>query len=185
MSLLEKLKIGTETEPQIETAFDQVNDGVTSDWEQDPAPGPASAGKNREPNKAPVRKATSKTATTKLAKEVGDDLATMLEMGAVVWGMRDQCCAPVLGEQADAIGHSIAAILARNPRLLEKFANTDIAVYTVQMLALGRALAPVGSAVYNNHISKARKGDHGPAGGIDLNQFPAYQPDPQFTDFER
>lgn len=113
----------------------------------------------------------------------------MIELAAVAWGMRDQCCAPVLAEQAQPIATAITNILARNPQLLEKFANTDIAVYTMQTMALVTALAPVARSVYSNHISKAGHGDQA-RGGVDLDQFPGYNPDtnghtPSFTDFGR
>lgn len=192
MALLDKLRI---TEEPVE----QIDAEILSEYEQDPVPNEPSPTRANAPKvkpapapKAPVRGRPKSTTT--LAKEVGDDLATMIELSATVWGMRDQCCAPVLAAQAVPIAHSITAILARNPRLLEKFANTDIAVYTVQLLALGKALTPVGAAIYNNHISKAGHGAQA-TGGIDLDQFPSYpghngngyptDGNPQFTDFGR
>jgi hypothetical protein len=182
MGLMDKLKI---QDPSVDENEVETGQEFQTEYQQDPVPDTSK--KTSTPKPAPKR-LTSKTATNKLAKEVGDDLATMLEMGAVVWGMRDQCCAPVLAEQAQPIGESIAAILARNPRLLEKFANTDIAVYTVQLLALGRALAPVGGAIYHNHVSKATKNGEHPRGNnaINLNEFPAYNGNqPQYSDFGR
>jgi hypothetical protein len=188
MALLDKLRIAEEPAAQID-------EEILNEYEQDPVPNepPATRGNTPKVKAAPPSKAPRgrPKSTTTLAKEVGDDLATMIELGATVWGMRDQCCAPVLAAQSVPIAHSITTILARNPRLLEKFANTDIAVYTVQLLALGKALTPVGSAIFHNHISKAGHGAQA-AGGVDLDQFPAYPghgnngyEGPQFTDFGR
>lgn len=188
MGLLEKMNF---TDKRDDIVDAEIVPDPQSEYQQDPAPAGPTPTRGKAKAAPRVRTAGKTTASTKLAKEVGDDLATMLEMGAVVWGMRDTCCAPVLSEQAQPIGEAIASILARNPRLLEKFANTDIAVYTIQILALGKALAPVGKAVYSNHVSKAHKdGDHPGTNGINLNQFPAYGNDgeyrePEFTDFTR
>lgn len=190
MALLDKLRIAEQTRPDT---GEEIGGEILSEYAQDPTPNEPAATRGKaspapKPPKAPRRAASPNTA--RLAKEVGDDLGTMIEMASVVWGMRDQCCAPILAEQAQPIAHAITSILARNPKLLEKFANTDIAVYTVQMLALGRALAPVGQAIYHNHVSKAGHGDQA-RGGVDLDQFPGYDPagtnghTPSFTDFGR
>jgi len=191
MALLDKLRISEQTRPDT---GEEIGEEILSEYAQDPIPNEPAATRGKasatpRTPKAPRRAASPNTA--RLAKEVGDDLGTMIEMASVVWGMRDQCCAPVLQEQAQPIAQAITSILARNPKLLEKFANTDIAVYTVQMLALGRALAPVGQSIYRNHVSKASNGGKQGNGGVDLDQFPSYDPAgpnghvPSFTDFSR
>lgn len=142
---------------------------------QDPVPDetPATPSKRKMARPTPT---TAKPANTRLAKQVAADLATLLEGGAAVWGFRDQCCAPVLEQQAKPIAEALTAILARNPALLAKFANTDIAVMTVQVIALGRALAPVGQAIYVNHVAKTNElGGDSNGNGSFLDQFPAYQ----------
>lgn len=144
---------------------------------QDPVPDetpPATPSKRKTSRPAPT---TAKPANTRLAKQVAADLTTLLQGGAAVWGFKDQCCAPVLEQQAQPIAEALTAILARNPALLAKFANTDIAVMTVQVIALGRALAPVGQAIYVNHVAKTNQlGGDSSANGSFIDQFPAYQP---------
>lgn len=169
MALLDKLRIAP------------VNEDITSDQEADalpqsPTPGepPPSRGKPlRAVRPAP---AASKTATTKLTKEVAADLATMIELVAVGWGLTDECCAPVLEAQAKPTADAVTAILARNPRLLAKFAQADMAIMVMQWVALGRALLPVGQAIYHNHVAKPEELGVTDDGGNDLSPdaFPAF-----------
>lgn len=166
MSLLESLKIA----PRNTTE----NGGeIVEQFAQDPAP-------NERPPRGRPKKATAAArpttapTTARMAKEVAEDLATLLEGGAALWGLSDQCCAPVLEQQARPIAVALTGILARNPRLLAKFAQADIVSYTLQFAALGRALAPVGTAFYRNHVSKAHEDEAGgevAGGGINLAQF--------------
>lgn len=176
MGLLDTLQIAPRKEEEFEEEF-----GL--EFDQDPAPSEAPAKRRSKTpaaakkTAAPARRGT--TATKNLAKEVAEDLATLLEGTAAVWGLSDQCCAPTLEAQARPIADALTAILARNPRLLAKFANTDIVAYSLQSVALGKALLPVGKAVYKNHVSKAveddEEGTHND-GGIQLGNFPAYRP---------
>lgn len=178
MGLLDKLELRTKNDEESESEFG-------TQFEQDPEPGEAPARRSTRKTavKAAPRKATA--SVTKMAKEVAEDLASMLEMTAAVWGMSDQCCAPVLEQQARPIADAFTSILARNPRLLAKFAETDMIAYTLQTAALGRALAPLGKAIYSNHVSKAYDEDqeqehteHARAGGINLTSFPTFRPVP-------
>jgi hypothetical protein len=190
MALLDKLRISEQTRPDT---GEEIGEEIVSEYAQDPIPNEPAATRGKaspapRTPKSPRRAASPNT--TKLAKEVAQDMGSMIELASVAWGMRDQCCAPVLAEQAQPIATAITNILARNPALLEKFANTDIAVYTMQTMALFTALAPVARSVYSNHISKAGHGDQA-SGGVDLDQFPSYDPaganghTPSFTDFSR
>lgn len=164
MALLEKLRIVTQNE--------ELNpDEIETDLPQDPIPGerPSNRGKAR---RASTQPGSPKAATTKLAKQVSLDLTSLLEGGAVLWGLRDQCCAPVLAEQSKDIAEALTAILARNPALLAKFAQTDIAVLTVQVIALTRAVAPVAKAVYTNHVAQTEIGQAD--SGFDIDSFPTF-----------
>lgn len=169
MGLLDKFEL----RPQNDDESDSQS-GLQFD--SDPAPGerPATKRRSRRPAAATPRKATA--SATKIAKEVAEDLASLIEGTAVVWGLQDECCAPILEAQAKPIAVALTAILARNPRLLAKFADTDIVAYTLQTAALGRALLPVGQAVYRNHVSQAYEDGesvHGP-GAVNLAGFPAF-----------
>lgn len=160
MALMDKLEIVAEIDDEI-----------------DPDPHPDEAAPKRRTRRprtpAPkVARPAAKSVNT-MAKEVGNDIATMLEMTAVVWGVRDQCCAPVLEQQAKPIGQALANILARNPELLRKFAQAETGVFVMQCLTLGKALMPVGQAVFRNHVLK--QGEDAPNADVtSLDTFPAF-----------
>lgn len=165
MALLDKLELAAETDPEVAEELDS-----------DPAP-----------DQRPKRRATRKPRTVAakppparakpvatMAKQVGNDIASMLQMTSVVWGIRDECCAPVLEQQAKPIGEALAAILARNPDLLAKFANAETGVFVMQCLALGQALLPLGQAVFRNHVAKTGDIAGADANVTDLDSFPAF-----------
>jgi hypothetical protein len=172
MGLLDKLELRTESEPDDDSQIVPV-------FEPDPEPGerPSRRRRTRRTATVPAR-TTSKASTTKMAKEVSEDLASLIEMTAAVWGMSDQCCSPVLERQAKPIAESLVAILARNPRLLAKFASTDLVAYSVQAGLLFKAFKPVVTTVYANHVSKAvddeDQGDAVNGAAIRLANYPAY-----------
>lgn len=175
MSLLDQLSLEPNLESNLEDALPQ-----------DPEPGTrAPRRKQKAPAQAPKATAPKRStaprgkSTASLAKEVGEDLATLIELTAAGWGMRDACCAPVLAEQAQPLGEAVAAILARNPRLLAKFALIDSASVLVLWVTLARALQPVVSAIYRNHGPGTRapvdEGDEGPhPAAVDLATYPAF-----------
>jgi hypothetical protein len=160
MALLDKLEIATDIGEEIDP--DPVPD----------QPAPKRTRKARVPAPKPTRRAPQTVSA--MAKEVGNDIATMLEMTSVVWGVRDQCCAPVLEKQAKPIGQALANILARNPDLLRKFAQAETGVFVMQCLALGQALLPVGQAVISNHVLKSGEVDGPNADVTDLESFPVF-----------
>lgn len=161
MPLMDRLRIA----PQIE-------EDIEYELPPDPTPGDPPPVKSKRPA---TRRATSPTTTptvTKMAKDVAADLTTLIEMTAAAWSMADECCAPVLEAQAKPIADAITNILKRNPRLLAKFAQADTAIFVMQAAALGKALAPVGKAIYRNHMTEQEGADgaHGPS----LDSYPAY-----------
>jgi hypothetical protein len=160
MQSRDDLETGEESEPQ---------------FDQDPEPGQRPRSRRARKTAAPpARKATA--SVTKMAKEVSADLASLIEMSAAVWGMTDECCAPILERQAKPIADAFTSILSRNPRLLAKFANTDLVAYSIQAGLLFKALKPVATAVYHNHVSKTDE-DEGEAtngGVVHLGNFPAF-----------
>lgn len=161
MALMDKLEIAEEIPEEIDP---------------DPAPDQAAPKRRARRTRTPAPKVTRPAAKSvnTMAKEVGNDIATMLEMTSVVWGMRDQCCAPVLEQQAKPIGQALAQILARNPDLLRKFAQAETGVFVMQCLALGQALLPVGQAVVSNHVLKRGEIEGPNADVTDFDQFPAF-----------
>lgn len=165
MALLEKLRMVTQND-------DIIEEEIQTELPQDPVPGEKPTTRRRTTRTATTT--TPKVTSTKLAKQVAADLASLIEGGAVIWGLKDQCCAPVLADQSRDIADALTAILARNPALLAKFAQTDLAVLTVQILALTRAVAPVAKAVYTNHVSKPASGEGDDDAGLDIDQFPTF-----------
>jgi hypothetical protein len=171
MGLLDKLQIRTENDTELPEELEP-------EFAQDPEPGTARntvRKSNVKSVRQPVRQAPS---MAKLTKQVADDLATIIEIGATMWGLTDDCCAPTLEAQAKPISDALVGILGRNPRMLMALAQSDMAVLSVQMIALGKAVAPVGKAVYRNHISKAHDDnddqERAHDGGIHLGTFPAF-----------
>ncbi len=154
----------------------EIADEIPEEIDPDPAPDETPKRRRRSPTRqaAPKQRAAPVKTVDRMAKEVGNDLATMLDMTAAVWSVRDQCCAPVLSAQSKDIGQALAAILARNPELLAKFANAETGVFVMQCLALGRALLPVGQAVMRNHVMRQDGGDAPNADVTNLDTFPVF-----------
>lgn len=171
MGLLDKLQMSPNNEQELP-------EEIEPEFAQDPEPGSARNSVRKSVRNSPRLVNRPAPSVAKLTKQVAEDLATIIEIGATVWGLTDQCCAPILEEQARPTADAIASILSRNPRVLMALAGSDMAVMGVQFIALGKALAPVGKAVYRNHISNAATDDedqeHTHAGAIQLGTFPAF-----------
>jgi hypothetical protein len=168
--LLQRLKVVSNPEVEIEPEIGEI-------IPQDPVPHERPVPSGRKPAARRVA-AVRPPSSSKLAKEVSEDLTTLFQMTAAAWSLTDQCCAPTLDQQAPDIAKAITNILARNPRLLAKFAQADTAVIVVQAAALGRALLPVGRAVYANHVAKS-DGEASDGAGPSLDQFPPYDGRPR------
>jgi hypothetical protein len=167
MGLLDRLELVQKDAPES-------NSEDAPEFAQDPEPGERPRRKARK-TVAPVTPRKPAPTVARMAKEVGEDLASLIEMGAAVWGMTDECCTPVLEQQAKPIAEAFTAILSRNPRLLASFANTDLVAYALQGGMLFKALKPVAQTVYRNHVSKAHNGEEGQSrDGVNLGIFPAY-----------
>lgn len=165
MGILDKLQFADKSELELVPE-------IGPEFEQDPEPGERPRRRKASPKADSAPAMPTKAATTKMAKEVAEDLASLIEMGAAVWGMSDECCAPTLEQQAKPIADALTGILARNPRLLAKFADTDMVAYSIQAGLLFKALKPVAVKVYANHVSRTAEGGHGD--GVHLGAFPAY-----------
>ncbi len=173
MSLISKLKGDDETDTESVTE-------PTLEFARDPEPGERPSRGRKATSVKAVPVTPSKAQVTKMAKEVADDLAGLLDMGATLWALAgDECCAPILEEQAKPISDALVACLSRNPRLLARLATTDIISMTVQFTGLYKALKPLAVTVYHNHISKAVD-DEGDGSGVsrdgvvNLRQYPAF-----------
>lgn len=168
MGLLDKLEFDSNSDPEIDSE-------IGFEFAQDPQPNEAPPARSKPAKAAKPAPAKGSAAVAKLSKQVAADLASMIEIGAVIWGTQDDCCAPVLEQQARPIADALVGILGRNPRLLMAFANSDMAVMSMQSIALINALAPVGKAIYKNHISKAVDEEDAPhEHAVNLGKFPAF-----------
>lgn len=183
MGVLDALKItsysGTEFPTHFEDQFDGENpDENSPDFSSEFSPDPAPDELPRQSRKQPARRAAVEVPTTSrankaLAKKVGTELAGCIEMVAAMWEMTgDHCCAPVLEQQAPALGAAFAKILERYPSMLAKAAQSDLlsGVLTAGMVVT--AVKPVATAVYQNHMIN-QKDDDGPD---PLAEFPPYIP---------
>jgi len=163
MALLDSLEIEVENPSENPIEF-------TADPEPGERPARRRSGRARTP--APAGE-PSKTQLTKMTKEVAADLAGLFDLGGTLWEVAgDECCAPILQQQAKPMGDAIAACLARNPKLLARFTDLDVVSMTVLVGAIGKAVKPVGMAIWHNHV-KGGGDEYGPA-GIDFDQFPAF-----------
>lgn len=135
------------------------------EFEDEFAPDPAPDEKPRGSRKEPVVKATRKAPvpTARLAKQVGEEIAGVIEMVAAGWQMAgDECCSPVLEAQAKPMGAAIANILKRYPSLLAKAAGSDFLSLGLAGAMVVTAVRPVVVAVYQNHVAKGEEeSDHG------------------------
>jgi hypothetical protein len=144
------------------TITDDVDQDFPAEFESEFAPDPAPDEKPRSSRRDPVVKASRKAPvpTARLAKQVGDELAGVVEMVAAGWQMAgDECCSPVLEEQAKPLGAAIANILKRYPTLLAKCANSDFLSMGLSVAMLTAAVRPVVVAIYQNHVAKEEPGD--------------------------
>lgn len=156
MAVLEGLKIRDVNGEEFEEEFPEV-------FEEEFAPDPAPNEKPRRSRKEPVVRAAPvrRRSVNVVAKEVGNDLGGAFEMMAALWQMAgDECCAPVLEEQAKPIGAALANILKRYPRLLEKLSDSDYLSFALSAAMVTSAVKPVVTAVYRNHVSKEGTHDH-------------------------
>lgn len=130
--------------------------------EDDPIPAkPSRARKTTVKSDPAPKRPVGRPAKSVIEKEVADEFDAYLKMIAMTWGIRDADCAGVLAKQSKPIADSLAAILAKNPKLLDKFRN---------MTGLGDwgnllfAILPVVKAVNSHHIAPAmKKESNGPS----------------------
>src|SRR3982751_3800706 len=147
MGLLQSLKMEDEKKDESKS----VN-GVEfgSKFEPDPEPGhPATSRRRTRKPAAQPAAGMSPTRIKALSREVGGQIAGLIDMTGTLWEMTgDTCCAPVVQEQSGPVGDALAACLARNPELLARMADVDFVTMILQIGALGKALQPIGTAIW-------------------------------------
>jgi hypothetical protein len=151
----------------------EISFGSYDDSEYLPDPIPiARKSKTRQP-----RARVESTATAATIRRVSGDIAGVVEMIAALWEFTgDHCCAPVLEEQATALGKAIAGILKRYPRLLAKMDESDLISVVLQAGVAVAAIKPVVAAVYRNHVIAEKEVDD----GRNLDIFEPYRPGPAY-----
>jgi hypothetical protein len=175
-TLLQRLKEGAFSDDSRDDFEDDFGGELLADFPEELAPDPA-PGKTRATrptsasSSAPAKRPPAKV-TAGQRKQLVDELETYAKLVALAWSTRDEYCGGVLNDQSRAIADSLAALLARNPKLVQ-------AVHTGGLLGdvlkLGTALLPVVTAIRQHHITKTAGQDDGTT-GVDLSAFPAYQP---------
>lgn len=104
----------------------------------------------QDPKPAPNKRLPGRPSKSDLEREVAAELQAMLMMMSMLWSNIDAECGPVLNTQSKAIADSLAGILAKNPRLLERMRDmTGIGDY----LKLFAAVLPVVKVVQKHHLA--------------------------------
>lgn len=173
MSLLEKIRNG-EASVSVTPVFsdtdgsETVPDTPAELFEQDPPPGSAAP----RP-RGPVFKATTSGAITPaLKKRIAAELEAYGQFLAMPILIRDPVCGEVVQRQVKPAADAIADIMAEYPEIAHKFMATGILGKWMKLFAV---LWPVVQVVYAHHIAPKSDDDEG-AGGVDLDEYPAYRP---------
>lgn len=137
------------------------------------APAAAKPARGRIPSRAGTGRIMSKAA---MQEKVSTEIYAVVSMMAAGWEFRDPDCAAVVFEPTNdgterlkAITDRITAMVARNPDLLVKFAQTGLLGDILQLIIL---VFPIAKAVFKAHGPGGT--GHGEQVQIDANQFPAY-----------
>ena len=180
MGVLEKLRIGPESEEEYPSEFD-TESGVEFETEYDyesnktldPPPGQPVA---REPERPRSRLAQVKDAAPRVTKKMREDaqaeVESIVEIIALAWGWQAPPCGEALEAAAPKFAEKLTKILARNPRWLQKVRDGGL---IADIIACAGTLGPVARVAYE-HYSQPREGGayRGPGVEFDPNQFQPY-----------
>jgi hypothetical protein len=149
---------------------DEIPSEIADEIPEDPAPGQSRRrplGKSAGRGKAAPRKPA--TLPTKAA--VRDELEGYLQMLALGWSMRCDECGGALSDQSKDIADRLAAIIARNPRLLALFAGSNV---IGEYILFGQACVPVVKKAlqHRNHAAPESTDGH----DTNLAHFQPYTP---------
>lgn len=153
MGVLDKLRIGPESDEEFSSEFDQESgsESVTeSDYESnpnlDPSPGLAAP---RKPSRAKEALAQVRDSGPRITKKMRDDaqneVQSIVEVVALGWGWQAPPCGEALEEAAPQFAEKLTKILARNPRWLQRVRDGGLIADIVQLFG---TLAPVAKAAY-------------------------------------
>lgn len=180
MGVLEKLRIGTEFDPEQGVEFDPESErefDEESDYESnpnlDPPPGktaPRSTGAAK-PKLAQVREAAPRI-TKKMRDDAQNEIQSIVEVLALGWGWQAPPCGEALEQAAPEFAEKLTRIVARNPRWLQRVRDGGI---LADIIACAGTLAPVARAAKDFYFDRPEGGAYsGPGVEFDPQAFQPY-----------
>lgn len=123
--------------------------------EKDPEPKPtAKRTTTRVKSDPKPARPVGRPSKSQIEREVSEELEAMMKMMAMLWSVKDPQCGPVLNRQAKDIADSLTDILAKNPKLLQRFKDmSGFGDYGKLLFAI----LPVIKAVSDHHITPGLK----------------------------
>jgi len=178
MGVLEKLRIGPETEDEFPSEFDGESESEFTrepDYESnpnlDPSPGQAAP---RKPSRAKEALAQVRDSAPRITKKMRDDaqneVESIVQVVALAWGWQAPPCGDALEAAAPEFAEKLTKILARNPRWLMRVRDGGLIADIIQLFG---TLAPVAKVAYAYYGAPK---EENPNGGVvfDPTQFQPY-----------
>ncbi|MFJ8719751.1 hypothetical protein ACIRD9_42570 [Streptomyces violaceus] len=179
MGVLEKLRIGTETDDEFPSEFDPESvpeSSRESDYESnpnlDPSPGQAAP---RKPSRAKEALSQVRDSGPRITKKMRDDcqneVESIVQVVALAWGWQAPPCGDALEEVAPEFAEKLTKILARNPRWLMRVRDGGLIADVIQLFG---TLAPVAKVAYAYYGAPKEENPHGGGVVFDPSQFQPY-----------
>jgi hypothetical protein len=179
MGVLEKLRIGPETDDEFPSEFDAEPDrefDSEPDYESnpnlDPPPGeaPPRAAARPKAKLSQVSQAVPRI-TKKMREDAQAEIQSIVEVIALGWGWQAPPCGDALEAAAPEFAEKLTRIVARNPRWLQRVRDGGL---IADVIACAGTLAPV-AKVAAAHYTQPKEGKHrGPGVEFDPAQFQPY-----------
>jgi hypothetical protein len=171
VGLLDKIRTADFADDSTGEIDGEINGGTGVEFTPDPAPGKsARSARSASSPPAPARP-RRKPAPPAIRRQLTDEIEAYLVLGAGAWQMRDEVCGAVLEKQAREIASRLAAILGKNPAIVEWLHTSGV---IGEWVALAMAIKPVWDVIRAHHITKTvEEGDGAP---VDIAGYPAYRP---------
>jgi hypothetical protein len=178
MGVLEKLRIGPESDDEFRSEFEaesvQESD-LESDYESnpdlDPVPGQSSSRAAARPKTklSQVREAGPRI-TKKMRDDAQAEIQSMVEVIALGWGWQAPPCGDALEQAAPEFAEKLTRIVARNPRWLQRVRDGGL---IADIIACAGTLAPV-AKVAAAYYTQPKESSRGPGVEFDPAQFQPY-----------
>ena len=178
MGVLEKLRIGPESDEEFHSEFDSETDpesSLESDYETnpnlDPPPGrPASRTKARAKETISQVRDAAPRITKKMRDDAQAEVESIVQVIALGWGWQAPPCGDALDEVAPEFAERLTKILARNPRWLMRVRDGGLIADIIQLFG---TLAPVARVAYAYYGQPKEENPHGGV-TFDPSQFQPY-----------